>query len=679
MPPGLGTSPEARPARSAAHHALAHPSPMQSLSWLEAVPCGVAGACLGWAGRILSLLPAGWHWGAKQPSRKHTAIVSLIKSAFPAVGGCGQPSSWRQPGSTAGQPPTAGRRELSWACSPWPQRGDGAAARAATGCPRAWGHRQGACGSGDGHGGPGASGDQGIGMGMLGDVRTRGTGGPGHGHGDAVGHGDQGNRATGAWARGCWGMGLEMLGGGQGTGTGRDTGGGPGDGQGAPGSHRTRGMTGGPEVATGTPGGVRGPGQPPAAVRAVGGGPVPSGAGGGAAGAGATGPGRERRRDAAELPLAMGGGCRARTPAGAGLRRAGLRLLLAHAVLLCAAGSAAADGSGTRGGGRHREGGRGREREREGDPGKHVPGSTATSRTGGGSGTEGTRGARRDSAPGGPVPGGRGNYPAPRGGGPRERGGTRHRGMEGDLVPEGPVPAVPGPRRRRGRGAVAGRCRGVCPKLLPGAAGPVRVPPGPRGGMAPIAPGWSCRDPAVGRPAGAPERRAGRAGQGQVGNQEPRGHRLGQSPRSTRSRWVWPVTPDRRTKSPMKNKLPLYLPLRPWRDHTQGLEELSLARVWPRLHDRAGLLPRPPPSTSPWGRTGPRPPQDGPITGLRGSTRLFPEASQLGRSFSKEREAISMSAGSQGPSPLSPNTYQVKLQFGGEDGGLGAAGMALVA
>ncbi|XP_075376256.1 prostaglandin G/H synthase 1 isoform X1 [Mycteria americana] len=41
----------------------------------------------------------------------------------------------------------------------------------------------------------------------------------------------------------------------------------------------------------------------------------------------------------------MGGGCRARAPPGAGLRRAGLRLLLAHAVLLCAAGSTATDGS----------------------------------------------------------------------------------------------------------------------------------------------------------------------------------------------------------------------------------------------------------------------------------------------------------------------------------------------
>ncbi|XP_072738991.1 prostaglandin G/H synthase 1 isoform X3 [Ciconia boyciana] len=41
----------------------------------------------------------------------------------------------------------------------------------------------------------------------------------------------------------------------------------------------------------------------------------------------------------------MGGGSRARAPPGAGLRRAGLRLLLAHAVLLCAAGSAATDGS----------------------------------------------------------------------------------------------------------------------------------------------------------------------------------------------------------------------------------------------------------------------------------------------------------------------------------------------
>lgn len=38
-----------------------------------------------------------------------------------------------------------------------------------------------------------------------------------------------------------------------------------------------------------------------------------------------------------------------------------------------------------------------------------------------------------------------------------------------------------------------------------------------------------------------------------------------------------------------------------------------------------------------------------------------------------------MNAGSQGPSLLSPNTYQVILQFRGEDGGLGAAGTAPVA
>lgn len=57
--------------------------------------------------------------------------------------------------------------------------------------------------------------------------------------------------------------------------------------------------------------------------------------------------GRGRRgraaRDAAELPIAMGGGCRARAPPAA------LRLLVAHAMLLCAAGSAAAAGTGTRG------------------------------------------------------------------------------------------------------------------------------------------------------------------------------------------------------------------------------------------------------------------------------------------------------------------------------------------
>lgn len=69
---------------------------------------------------------------------------------------------------------------------------------------------------------------------------------------------------------------------------------------------------------------------------------MPPGAGGGATGAGAAGPGRAAR-DAAELPIAMGGGCRARVPPAA------LRLLVTHAMLLCAAGSAAAAGTGTRG------------------------------------------------------------------------------------------------------------------------------------------------------------------------------------------------------------------------------------------------------------------------------------------------------------------------------------------
>lgn len=78
------------------------------------------------------------------------------------------------------------------------------------------------------------------------------------------------------------------------------------------------------------------------------------------AGAGAAGPCRVRRRDGTELPLAMGGGCRARAPPAAGLR-----LLLAHAVLFCAAGSAAGTGSGTRGGTAPGE--------REGEAGELVP------------------------------------------------------------------------------------------------------------------------------------------------------------------------------------------------------------------------------------------------------------------------------------------------------------------
>lgn len=199
-------------------------------------------------------------------------------------------------------------------------------------------------------------------------------------------------------------------------------------------------------------------GTAPCDEPAVGGGPVPTGAGGGAAGAGAAGPGRERRRDAAELPLAMGGGCRVRAPPGAGLPRAGLRLLLVHAVLLlCAAGSTETDGSGTLGGGRYRERGK-----------RGRPGGDGTSGSGDIPHQRGIRGARVALAPGAPVPG--------------DAGGP-DRGESGA--------GASGPRRSRGRGEVPREVGAFVPSPLPALGDDSLLRRVPGGWITPIAPGWS--------------------------------------------------------------------------------------------------------------------------------------------------------------------------------------------
>lgn len=286
---------------------------------------------------------------------------------------------------------------------------------------------------------------------------------------------------------------------------------------------------------------------------------------------------------------------------------------------------------------------------------------------GSGTGGGGTRGARGSPAPGDPVP-----------------------GAAAGRGPGGSIPGVSDPRRRGGRGAVAGRGGGDCPKPpLPGAAGRLRAPPGPRGRAGAHRPGLVLAPPLPGPGRGVWKRSPGAEGRGRgrpagavappAGT--PEGSARGQSPRGSRSCVGLGITPDRRAKSSVKKyKLPLYLPPRPRGDHTQGPDEPSrppergrgrTTELGSRQAHRRPARPR--------GRTGPRPPRGGPDTGLRGSTRLLPAASQLGRGFSKERGAIDVNAGSQGLSPHSPTTHQVKPQSGGEDGGLGAARMGPVA
>lgn len=302
--------------------------------------------------------------------------------------------------------------------------------------------------------------------------------------------------------------------------TGRRKTGGPGDGQGAPGGLGARGRAPG-----------RGAGLSEAA-------PSHRGREEARPGRGRRGRAGSGRRDAAELPLAMGGGYRARAPPAGGLRRAGLRLLLAHVVLLCAPGSAATDGSGTWGGGRHREGGR-----------------AGTGAGGGGSGNIPHRGGIRHRAGGRTTAtgGGGGVGSGTGGGGPGERGGARrreirYRGLQRDAVPEGPSPGC----RTPGGAGDAGRWPGEvgaiapsppCPALRDG-SGLRRVP---GAGLEPIAPGWSsprrCRDPAVGSGREAPERRAGAGG----GRPEPWHRRPGppraapgvRAPAGPGAAWVW--------------------------------------------------------------------------------------------------------------------------------------------
>lgn len=218
------------------------------------------------------------------------------------------------------------------------------------------------------------------------------------------------------------------------------------------------------------------PGQSPAG-RAVGGGPVPSrpvgggrqrgGGGGGGAAPGAT-------RDAAELPLAMGGGCRAPAPPAAGLR-----LLLAHAVLLCAAGSAAGTGSGTRGG--TAPGGR------EGDAGESVP----VERRHPEQGTCGTGGARGPGPAGSSTgsPGEAGSAAGP-GRGPAGPGGIALAAPGSSSLP---VPSVSGAEGRQGgQGRLAG-----APRPPPGSGCPQVSARHARLGAK--APGWNKLPPTASR------------------------------------------------------------------------------------------------------------------------------------------------------------------------------------
>jgi len=227
--------------------------------------------------------------------------------------------------------------------------------------------------------------------------------------------------------------------------------------------------------------------------------------------------------------------------------------------------------------------------------------------------------------------------------------------MRGNLVPGSPV--------RGSRTAGGGGCgvvaspggRGVCPgsqpKLRDGSA-PRRVPG--VGWDRARRPGLPIAPPLPGPGRWTPEGRAGgdppRAG-------TPEDTAWGSVPAAPGAAGLGPSRLTSEQNHPRKPNFPS--PSRCGRARTT-----RRSRRWPQR--RHGWAPAKPTAVPP-------------APGSSDSTQLLPAASQLGRGRSKERGGVSMGAGSQRPFPPSPNTCQVKPQFGGEDGGLGAAGMAPVA
>lgn len=157
-------------------------------------------------------------------------------------------------------------------------------------------------------------------------------------------------------------------------------------------------------------------------------------------------------------------------------------------------------------------------------------------------GTRGTVGTKGDPAPGDSVPGDAG-----------EPGPGEGRGRSGCLTQAPAQPCGPGPRSARSPGSGSRPLPRADPH--PAAAGP--GPGAPEQRAAQTGQDRQGRTGRAGRGSRAASRSCG------SGGREPRGHRLGQSPRSSWSCRVWLVMPDWRVTSPVKNKLPLCLLLRP--------------------------------------------------------------------------------------------------------------------